>query len=491
MTWDATMCRIYGDSPIAVVPYARWAAAVHPEDLPIVEAALQRAIVEKKGSAEPVEFRIVLANGSIRTLSAAEGVVLDAQANVARLVGVNVDITARKEAEATAEHSRNEQLRFKDEFLSHVSHELRSPLTAIKQFTNILLGGYAGDLNTAQREYQQIVLKNTCQLQAMIGDILEVSRLETGKLTVSLESVPVAAVVTDTVDTFQVTARARGIALSWHVAADLPSVYADTTRVRQILIILVENAIKFNSDGGAVAIEARRSPDDPRYVLFEVSDTGCGVSADIGDRIFDRLYQAPEANESSRKGLGLGLYICRELVARHGGQLRARPGQERGSIFSFTLPVCTLHHVIAPLYKNDRWPAESVALVMLEAYPLERWSSAAHDNWSTEAHELIRRHLPPDLAVQLPTIRFDSDRERFFIILFADSSGSAAFASVLREQSLRIPGLKRPGVTLSVSHRMLEKAAVDDGASVEDIVSNMAANVEAAINTAISYAAVM
>jgi signal transduction histidine kinase len=97
-------------------------------------------------------------------------------------VAIRADITESKKSEDALEQSRNNQLRFKDEFLSHVSHEFRSPLTAIKQFTTILLGGLAGELNSTQREYQQVVLKNILQLQSMIDDLLEVTRLEIGKL---------------------------------------------------------------------------------------------------------------------------------------------------------------------------------------------------------------------------------------------------------------------------------------------------------------------
>jgi len=190
LTWDATMFDIYGLPPLVPMPYERWSATVHPEDLPGVEATSQRHIDEKgQGSAE---FRIVLTDGSIRHISAVERVVLDGSANVSRLIGVNMDVTERKEAEEALERSCNAQMRFKDEFLSHVSHELRSPLTAIKQFTTILLGGSAGDLNKEQREYEQIVLKNIRQLQSMIDDLLEVTRLETGTLTVNLESVSVS-----------------------------------------------------------------------------------------------------------------------------------------------------------------------------------------------------------------------------------------------------------------------------------------------------------
>jgi signal transduction histidine kinase len=253
----------------------------------------------------------------------------DAQGAIIGYLLIGTDNTARKKAEEAL---------LKNEFLSHVSHELRSPLTAIKGFTTILLGGLAGELNKEQREYEQIVLKNIRQLQSMIDDLLEVTRLESGKLSVELESVSVSDAVTDTLNTLQGTARAKGVTVSCDLPPDLPSAHADQTRLRQILIILLDNAIKFSSDGGTVRIQARLLPEDPHFLLLEVSDTGCGISPEIADRIFERLYQGSEA-QGGRKGLGLGLYICKELVTRQGGRIRVTPRSPKGCIFSFTLPV--------------------------------------------------------------------------------------------------------------------------------------------------------
>jgi PAS domain S-box-containing protein len=280
---------------------------------------------------------------------------------------IGTDNTARKQAEEgrkklaeELEQIRQDQMRFKDEFLSHVSHELRSPLTAIKQFTTILLGGLAGELNPEQREYQQIVLKNIRQLQAMIDDLLEVTRLETGKLTVEPERVSVVIAVTDTFNTLQGSARAKGVTLSYDLPPNLPSAHADATRLRQILIILLDNAIKFTPEGGAVAIQARVSPKDPEFLLLEVSDTGIGISPEMGQRIFERLYQVSERTETSRKGLGLGLHICKELVTRHGGDIWAERRPDKGSVFSFTLPVFSLSNLTAPV-KSDPKPAQLMA----------------------------------------------------------------------------------------------------------------------------------
>jgi PAS domain S-box-containing protein len=262
---------------------------------------------------------------------------------------IGTDNTARKHAEGerikledALEQLRKDQMRFKDEFLSHVSHELRSPLTAIKQFTTILLGGLAGELNKEQREYQQIVLKNIRQLQSMIDDLLEVTRLETGKLTVEPERVSVMIAVTDTFNTLKGSARAKGVTLSYDLAPNLPSVHADPTRLRQILIILLDNAIKFTPEGGSVTIKANVLQQDTRLLLLEVSDTGVGIDPQITENIFERLYQVSERTEGSRKGLGLGLYICKELVMRQGGTIWAKRRPQKGSTFSFTLPIFSL-----------------------------------------------------------------------------------------------------------------------------------------------------
>jgi PAS domain S-box-containing protein len=490
LTWDATMFDIYGVPPAVPMPYARWSAAVHPEDLPAVEATLQRAIHEKGQAA--ADFRIILADGSVRKVSAVERVVLDERANVTRVIGVDMDVTERKAAEEALEQSRKAQIQFKDDFLSHVSHELRSPLTAIKQFSSILLGGLAGELNKEQHEYQKIVLKNIGQLQAMIDDLLEVTRLETGKLTVEPDRVSISDAVTDALNTLLETARTKGVTLSSDLPADLPLAYADRTRLRQILIILLDNAIKFTPDGGAVAIQARLLPQEPSFLLLEVSDSGCGISPEIAERIFERLYQVSEPTHASRKGLGLGLYICRELVARQGGRIRVDSQPQKGSIFSFTLPVFSLKNVIAPLLKDDKWPAEAVALVVVEICVREAWpSKESQGAWLHEARSLLQRCLLPDLDVLLPRVSSSAERERFFVGAFADEQSASVLADRIRQQFERLPLVKQTSLTLSVSYSMLQPVPPDVGASTDALVASMAGNLDEAITSHINSEAVL
>jgi PAS domain S-box-containing protein len=494
LTWDPTMFEIYGragaahgNDPWAPMPYTVWSSAVHPEDLAPAEAVLLRVIEEKgEGSAE---FRIILPDGTLKNISGVERVVLGPEGNVCRVIGVNMDITERKAAEAAAHKVRTDQMRFKDEFLSHVSHELRSPLTAIKQFTSILLGGLAGELNAEQREYQEIVLRNIRQLQSMIDDLLEVTRLETRKLTVQPECVSVPEAVEDALETLHGPARAKGVMLTSRMDPDLPPAYADQIRLRQILIILLDNAIKFTPQGGTVTSWVRLLPENPRFLLLEVVDTGCGIDPDIAGRLFERLYQVTDSTQGSRAGLGLGLYICHELVTRHGGQITVRSQLRKGSTFSFTLPVFSLDTALAPLLKEGAWPARTSALVAVQGAPGYVWSSkTARSQWAHDVRNVVERCLMPNLDVLLPNMETRPDRDRFFVLAFADENGASVLVDRIREQFARQPRLTEDGIDLSISHTMLQPVPGPADASTEGIETAMATHVEAAIKAYISPA---
>ena len=444
------------------------------------EAGIKRVLAE--GKVTNYELTARARDGTLTVVSYNATTFHDRDRKLQGVFAAARDVTERKRFEQTLEQSRKDQMRFKDEFLSHVSHELRSPLTAIKQFTSILLGGLAGELNKEQREYQQIVLKNIGQLQSMIDDLLEVTRLETGKLTVDPESASVADAVIDTFNTLQGTARAKGVTLSYDLPPDLPPSLADPTRLRQVLIILLDNAIKFTGSGGTVKIRARLPEHVRRFLVVEVSDTGCGMSAETTERVFERLYQVSDRVQTSRKGLGLGLYICKELVTRQGGVISVKSRLKEGTTFSFTLPVYSLNHLLAPLLSRDKWPADSVALVMVEMRMRGAWpSKEAQEEWSHEARTLLQRCLLPDLDVLLPTRNPGTEDERFFIAAFADEKGAGVLGNRIREQFERLPRLKQSGVTLSVSHKMLPPFSRDVGESMEDIVTSMANSLEASI----------
>jgi PAS domain S-box-containing protein len=480
LAWDATMYEIYGLKVDAPITYEQWRSMVPSEDLLQTEATLQRAIEEK--SEGTLEFRIIRQDGSLRNISAVYRVLLDERTKLKRAVGVNLDVTERINAEKGLEQSRKDQLRFKDELLSHVSHELRTPLTAIKQFSTILLDGLAGELNRDQHAYQHIVLKNILQLQSMIDDLLEVTRLENGKIAVQPESISVLEVVTDAMNTVHESARAKGVTLSCDLPPALPAAHADPTRLSQILLILLDNALQFTPSGGAIKIRARSSERDAAFMVLEVSDTGCGIASEDVKRIFDRLYQSKENPRRSRSGLGLGLFICQGLVTRQGGQIWVESKLKEGSTFSFTLPVFSVGTLIAPLLVNDKWPAESVALVVVEVWLREAPpSTEAGEHWFHHVRRCIQSCLMPNLDVLLQQTRGEGERQRFFVAAFADKKGISVLTDRIRGQLELAPLLNE--IEFSIFHTHLQPSLLESHASTTNVVNRMAAHLQEAIKS--------
>ncbi|MDX6447121.1 MAG: two-component system, cell cycle sensor histidine kinase and response regulator CckA [Blastocatellia bacterium] len=243
------------------------------------------------------------------------------------------------------DRTRLEQLEMKDEFISHVSHELRSPLAAVHQFTTILLDGLAGELNGEQREYLEIVSRNSLQLRDMIADLLEVTRAQSGKLTIKPEPTSIHDLFRHLIQTYERRAAEKGIGFRISSQPNLPLVHADPSRLVQVLSNLLENALKFTSRG-EVFLSACLDEDD-KFVSIAVTDTGCGITADALPQIFDRLYQSPNTVVLSRKGLGLGLHICQHLVELHGGRIWADSKEGQGTTIFFTVPVSTAEEMVA------------------------------------------------------------------------------------------------------------------------------------------------
>jgi signal transduction histidine kinase/ActR/RegA family two-component response regulator len=246
-----------------------------------------------------------------------------------------------KEQEARALAQVNEELRrldqLKSEFLAMVSHELRTPLTAIIGYSRLLIRQAHGTLNAKQVEHQEAIFRSAQRLSELINELLDVSRLEAGRVEVAPRPTSVRHIADQAIAVVGVAAQAKQIRLENTVSADLPLVSADPTRLQQILVNLVGNGVKFTPAGGRVTLSAG-APGD--HVWVAVEDTGVGIPAEELARIWDPFYQVESPLSRRHGGSGLGLAIVRRLVELHGGVVRAESdGTDRGSRFTLTLPV--------------------------------------------------------------------------------------------------------------------------------------------------------
>lgn len=223
--------------------------------------------------------------------------------------------------------------RHKSEFLANVSHELRTPLSAILGFTEILLEGMDGELSPEMRQDLLEIQRSGQSLLTLINDILDLAKIEAGRMTLELGRVELAAVVESVVSVLRPLAERRSLWLRARVPKDAAAM-ADEVRLRQILTNLVGNAIKFTERGG-VRVECDREGSCWRVA---VTDTGVGISPQVQQRIFEEFEQGDSGTSRKHGGTGLGLAIARRLVALHGGELGLRSAPGQGSCFWFTLP---------------------------------------------------------------------------------------------------------------------------------------------------------
>ena len=457
------------------------------------------------GSEERARFAALLAEGaggSSRgefTLQAGQGRNIPVQLSfrVERCGGVPAvsllvsDISELKHAQEALEESRREQLRIKDEFLSHVSHELRSPLTAIYQFVSILDDEIAGPLNTDQKEFVQITGRNVRQLHAMIDDLLEITRAETGKLTVEPQWTCIRGAIEEVVNSSAPSAAEKTILLQAELPASLPLVHADPARVRQILTNLVQNAIKFTPEKGRITVRAKPGDEHKGFLLLEVEDTGCGLQPQAVEKIFERLYQVPTPTEAGRKGLGIGLYICKELVKRQGGKIWVNSEPGRGSCFCFTLPTASLSSLIAPLLPKLRSSGYSAALFTVTA---SRGAVGAKtsppEGLCHEVRQVVQRCTLPDLDVLLPKTGGTQKAGRCLIFAVTKADGAQVLTNRLREQLQRWEQNQRTGLVFSVDYTFLELPPGLAEAGNEELLTAVTHHLEALVNLGGSAVAV-
>lgn len=312
--------------------FASYEREIHPDDRSRVFESVQRAL--SQGVPHDVEYRIVAPDGTIRWCEG-KGRVEYEEGRPARMTGVCMMVTRRKEAELARLAAAEESSRLKDEFLATLSHELRTPLNAILGWVQMLQSGV---LPPARARQAVDVIRRNAHLQSqLIEDILDVSRIITGKLEIDRIPVSMQHILETAVAGIAPAADTKGITLEQRIAAELPAIDGDPKRLHQVLNNVLSNAIKFTPQGGSIALSCEAGDG---LLTIKVRDSGSGIAPEFQPYMFDRFRQADSMLTRAHGGLGLGLAITRHLVEQHGGEIRAdSEGANKGTTITVQLPV--------------------------------------------------------------------------------------------------------------------------------------------------------
>jgi signal transduction histidine kinase len=235
---------------------------------------------------------------------------------------------ARRNLEAASRH--------KSEFLANMSHELRTPLNAVIGFSEVLQAHMFGPLNEKQAEYVEDILHSGRHLLSLINDILDLSKIEAGRVELEASTFDLAAAIENAMTLTKERALRRGLRLERQIAPDLGAIHADERKVKQVLINLLSNAVKFTPEGGSIIIRATRGPE---AVTLAVRDTGIGIAPGDQELIFEEFRQVGNDYTRKQEGTGLGLALARRFVELHGGALSLDSALGHGSTFTMTIPL--------------------------------------------------------------------------------------------------------------------------------------------------------
>ncbi len=327
--------------------YAAWQGLIHPDELAAVEEHIARHVAS--GQVFEIEFRMKSKSGQwLWIMGRGRVVEMNEQGRAARMVGTHVDVTARKNAEYAAlraKEAAEAANAAKSEFLANMSHEIRTPLNGIMGMLQLL---QTTSLNQEQLEYSAMAVQSTSRLTSLLSDILDLSRVEAGKMPLRPEVFDLRKKLQQSMDLFTPIALQSGITLRHHFDETLPQhVIGDPIRLQQVITNLVGNAFKFTQQG-VVSVEAYPLParsEDQLRIFFEISDTGCGIPDAALSQLFEPFNQVSQGYTRQYQGAGLGLSICKRLVGLMGGNMAISSEVGAGTSISFCVTLDKAHEL--------------------------------------------------------------------------------------------------------------------------------------------------
>lgn len=321
LTWTDNVYTIHDVSKNDFqVTYENFSKLIHPSDK---EDAREKIMTSLKNKTPfQAEFRIITPKGETRWVSTRASVTLDDKGNPIRMLGATSNITRQKQLDQE-----------KSDFLSMASHELKTPLTSMKMFIELLNKHISRTDLEKPKYFVKRIIDQADRLTELTNDLLDVSRIETGKLRLNKEKFDLRLFIEDTVESIQTSTDDHTIHIKNNPSITL---YADRYRLYQVLVNLLTNAIKYSPKSKDIIVTVKKTK---RHVTVSVQDFGIGIKKDQQKKIFDRLYQVTDPEEKTYPGLGLGLFITKEIITRHQGDIWVESTKGQGSAFYFSLPL--------------------------------------------------------------------------------------------------------------------------------------------------------
>lgn len=322
LSWDENMFALYGIAKSDFTGrYESFQRLVHPDDVEQVEKELQDAVTGKKDF--DTQFRIVTPDKKEKVVRARARIVFDEKQKAQRAIGVNWDITHEAEID-----------RAKTEFVSLASHQLRTPLSSMNWFAEMLMDGDAGKLNKKQQEFIGEIYAGSKRMTDLVSSLLNVSRIELGTFAITTEEVLLADIVTDVETELAYRIRDRKQTFTKKIPKMVP-IALDRKLTHMIIENLLSNAVKYTPEGGTINLTVQRKQDGI-YIL--VKDSGVGIPKTQQDRVFQKLFRADNVVGSDTQGTGLGLYIVKSVVEAAGGKISFVSKENKGTTFTVVLP---------------------------------------------------------------------------------------------------------------------------------------------------------
>jgi PAS domain S-box-containing protein len=425
--------------------YQNWVEMLHPDDRAFAQQQMQ--VAATNGGELEMEFRICRADGNVRWMACRAIVFQDDRGVSLRAIGVNVDISERKQAEAeralllereqAARAQAEANNRLKDEFLTTLSHELRTPLNTILGWSQHLRkGGYQPAI--LSRALEAIERQAKIQTQ-LVEDLLEVSRIVQGKMVLKPGWFHAVKAIEGTLNAIDSAAQAKSVIVRSELDPSVGLIWGDVQKFQQIVSNLLSNAVKFTPSGGTVRlrVSAVGGNGEPDCLHIQVSDTGKGIAADFLPYVFDRFRQADGSITRAQGGLGLGLAIVRHLVELHGGTVTAdSPGEDRGATFNVLLPL-----------KQAAAKAESIgnSAIGSRSQSTERTSQSS-DPRSASQQALLGGGRLAGLAVLV--VDDESDNLEFLAVAVQEC-GARALPAASAAEAIEILETRKPDILVS------------------------------------------